>query len=239
MSALLPGDRLHARLGAFQRRVARAHDLIARALAQMQQPYVAWSGGKDSTVVLALGRVPRPDIPAIWFDDELEYPETVTYLTETAAALAIDLRPMFGTAQHGGWFTPWTDRPFWRESLPGTARLGPDYGAREGWDGGFIGLRAQERPYRAVHLRARGVLYQTSAGQWRCNPIADWSLHDVWAYLAQSSMPSNPVYDRLTAIDIPRELQRVGPLPLTPGWILAAGWPDLYRKLVTRYGMRW
>lgn len=33
--------------------------------------------------------------------------------------------------------------------------------------------------------------------------------------------------------------QRVGPLPLSPGWILQRTWPALYRELTDRYGERW
>ncbi len=57
--------------------------------------------------------------------------------------------------------------------------------------------------------------------------------------IAGMGLPYNPVYDRLAEIGIERERQRVGPLPLTPGWILERGWPEMYRDLVARYGPRW
>jgi len=37
--------------------------------------YVSFSGGKDSTVLLDIARSLYPDIPAVFFDTGLEYPE--------------------------------------------------------------------------------------------------------------------------------------------------------------------
>lgn len=57
---------------------------------------------------------------------------------------------------------------------------------------------------------------------------------------AWRDLPYSPVYDRLTAIGVPRDRQRVGVLALTPGWMLRAGWPQLWRDLCERYGHdRW
>ncbi len=39
------------------------------------QVYVAFSGGKDSTVLLSLVRKRYPDVPAVFFDTGLEFPE--------------------------------------------------------------------------------------------------------------------------------------------------------------------
>ncbi|MFC9839762.1 phosphoadenosine phosphosulfate reductase family protein [Rhodococcus sp. NPDC127530] len=53
--------------------------------------YVAFSGGKDSLVVLDLARRVEPDVPVVFFDSGLDYPETYDYLTELAEAWRLDL----------------------------------------------------------------------------------------------------------------------------------------------------
>lgn len=53
--------------------------------------YVAFSGGKDSLVVLDLVRSVEPDVPVVFFDSGLEYPETYRYLDDLAAAWDLDL----------------------------------------------------------------------------------------------------------------------------------------------------
>jgi|SRR6476620_735454 len=48
--------------------------------------YVAFSEGKDSVVVLDLARDVEADVPVVFFDSGLDYPETYDYLTELAQA---------------------------------------------------------------------------------------------------------------------------------------------------------
>ena len=46
--------------------------------------YLAFSGGKDSMVVLHLAHTVDPDVPVVFFDSGLESPETYTYLDHLA-----------------------------------------------------------------------------------------------------------------------------------------------------------
>ncbi|MFH5211730.1 phosphoadenosine phosphosulfate reductase family protein [Antrihabitans spumae] len=57
--------------------------------------YLAFSGGKDSLAALHLTLQVEPNIPVVFFDSGLEYPETYRYITELADTwnLNLDLRP--------------------------------------------------------------------------------------------------------------------------------------------------
>lgn len=215
--------------------------MIARAAAQ-GQPYVAFSGGKDSLCVLALAHETLQDVTAIWTDDELEYPEQPAYIPAVCAALGVTLRIKTGTQTHNGWFRSWTDAPYWREPLPGTVVtresvrvLAPQWG----YPVTILGLRREENARRDRYLTAKGRLHQLRDGTWRCNPLAGWTVDEVWALIAGWDLPYSPVYDVLTTIRVPREVQRVGPLPLSPGSHLRHGWPVLWDALLRRYGLRW
>jgi len=48
-----------------------------------RKPYVAFSGGKDSTVLLDLVRQVYPDTPAVFVDTGLEYPEIREFVKQT------------------------------------------------------------------------------------------------------------------------------------------------------------
>jgi len=51
--------------------------------------YVAFSGGKDSTVVLHLVRSLYPDVPAVFFDTGLEYPEIKEFVRTISNVVVI------------------------------------------------------------------------------------------------------------------------------------------------------
>lgn len=232
-------DLFRARLLAHQRLIDRTLRDIEAALAVMECPYVSLSGGKDSTVLLDLVRRVDPTVPAIWSDDELEYRETVAFVPAIP-----NVQIVSGATVHADWFTPWSDRPFWRVPLPTMQWLDGDgrldhWSERVGYGGVFLGLRASERAHRRVHLAAHGTLNRVASGQWRANPLAWWSVDDIWAEIAARDISYNPVYDVLTQIGVPRAEQRVGPLPLAQGWHLKRGWPEMLAALERRYGPRW
>ncbi len=235
-------DLLHFRQPFMQRKIERSRELIAAGLKEMRQPYVAFSGGKDSLVCLALVLEQAPEITVLWSDDELEYDETVTYNQWLAREWDFRFVITAGWATHGGWFCPWREEPYWREQIPGTMYTGElieSWTPKQGYDGTFLGLRQDEAIRRRIYLRSYGRLHQCADGTWRCNPLGGWSVADVWAVIAGLGLPYNPVYDILASVGVPRNRQRVGPLPLTPGWHLKLGWHGLYERLTRRYGNRW
>lgn len=228
---------------AFQFQLAGALDIVRRALRRAKRPYVAFSGGKDSLVVAGLVLLVEPAIILHWSDDELEYPETVTLMTDLQDIMGDQLLISRGWATHAGWFRPWRDEPFWRDPLPGTLTAGmdsDDWMAGRGHDLTLLGTRGGESNKRGEFLRAAGPTYRVRSGTGRrCCPLWDWTEDDVWCAIAGLGLPYNLAYDRLAEIGVDRERQRIGPLPLTPRWVLAAGWPEVLARLEARYGARW
>lgn len=62
------------------RKVEYSHELLDSVFENHKQPVVCWSGGKDSAVALHLARQRRPDIPVIYVDSGVEFPETVEFV---------------------------------------------------------------------------------------------------------------------------------------------------------------
>ena len=242
MAAIGEPERIHFRSTDVQNKLFRALAIVGAALKKSTRPYVAFSGGIDSTAVMVLCEMVRPGIHLAWSDDELELPETLTYmaLMQEIAGAQFGVYP--GGSIHAGWFAPWADEPFWRERFPGTAFTTSPYDQflfDEGYDLVFLGTRMEESTRRHDWLRQSGPTYGGRTITRRCCPIWDWTKDDVWALIAAHAIPYNAAYDLMTEIGIPRKRQRVGPMPLAPRAQLLDGWPDVLMRLETRYGRRW
>ena len=124
--------------------------------------YVAFSGGKDSTVVLDLARRADPNVPVCFFDSGLEFPETLAYIDELTDRWNLNLHviPTRPTAleylQANG---SWTHQP---TATDATAAAGTMHQVlitepagqahqRHG-DGELWGIRAQESRGRRIML---------------------------------------------------------------------------------------
>lgn len=64
--------------------------------------YISFSGGKDSTVLLDIARKMFPNIPAVYFDTGLEYPELREFVkTVDTERLQLDLIQTTNTIKRG------------------------------------------------------------------------------------------------------------------------------------------
>jgi len=229
--------------GGLRDKVAVAADIIRKALAReaVHRPYVSFSGGKDSTVLLALVHAVRSDVPVIWSDDELEFPESVAFIESLRYNVQGPFRIVAGHATHAYWFTSWRDAPYWREPLEGTEAIPgllTDWAQGEGYDLTFLGLRGDESKNRAAFLAEAGPIYHRRGGI-VCVPLRDWGDDDIWQFIHATGTPYNAAYDRYQEINLDLPLWRVGPLPLAPRNTLSEGWPEMLARLEARYGPRW
>jgi phosphoadenosine phosphosulfate reductase len=65
--------------------------------------------------------------------------------------------------------------------------------ALDGLDGWISGLRREQSPTRA---QAPKLAYDERRGIWKANPLADWDVRRVWAYIAEHDVPYNALHDR-------------------------------------------
>lgn len=240
----------HARSPRLARLERRALDVVERWLSRSRRPYVAFSGGKDSTVLLHLVRRARPGVVAIYGHDEYEWPGTQELLASYGNVIQV-----CGPVRHADWFVSWYDRTttampadaVWVDSVPGDDGSVATYARAHGFDGAAIGLRSLEASYRAAHIRSAAkrsgegpLIFATTKGVWQCYPLADWDDRDVWGYVLRHSIPYHPAYDRMAEVGIPLKSRRIGPFAPAGAEVptltnLRRCYPEAFTRFASRY----
>ncbi|MFV8161103.1 phosphoadenosine phosphosulfate reductase family protein [Mycobacterium sp. 134] len=198
--------------------------------------FVSWSGGKDSTVVVDLARQVDPNVPVVFYDSGLQFPETLDYLADRADEwnLNFEVVPaepdLLTVLIAGGGFDHDAPDRRLRGELADIMITGPAARAhRRHGPGSMWGVRAEESAGRrhlyrerlaietAAHpelsrqeVRARyGGIVRRTDGTVTYGPIWDWQRRHVFEYLAGRGVPLNPVYTKLGRLGVPEQFIRV------------------------------
>lgn len=168
------------------------------------QAAVSFSGGKDSTLVLAMVRQRRPNIPVVYNDTGVEYPETRKFVAELAAAWQLNLiitHPKktfwqcaaqygFPNGTKGGSGTPTSHCCYFLKEHPMHEVI-----RAHSWQGIYDGVTAVESRSRMFMADQKGTCYHFK--RWnvcKIHPILYWTEQEVFDYMAREKIPLNPLY---------------------------------------------
>lgn len=144
---------------------------------------------EDVAVVDGLRRV-RPDIDVLFLDTGYHFAETYEYRDRLAREWNLHLVNLSAGAPKDGLF---------RTSPTECCRIRkvePLLKALEGYDVWFTGLRREQSPTRA-QLEIEELHTLPSGKQIaKLNPLAFWTMKDVWSYLRANEIEYLPLYDR-------------------------------------------
>lgn len=193
----------HARTIGYHTHLRRARETIRETLALCARPFVAFSAGKDSSVLLWLVAEAQPTITARILtggETRILYPNLDACLAWwrkhwprlDLCEICIDhvFAPAWETVGFWEQYESFTDE--WERYLRPTDA-----------DGIFLGLRAAESPTRRRSLRQRCLgtsyaLYRyqtgTRVGVLRAAPLDAWTDQDVAAFITQYNLPLLDVY---------------------------------------------
>lgn len=180
----------HSQTPEYRRALSQAQETIAEALQHHRRPYVAFSGGKDSTCLVHLVLQQAPDTMILHWDYGrafVPWPIESEILRNArllgARHLRVETSPLYVRLGRRA-------RNVLGQHCLG--RLIPAL-AREGYDLAFVGLRSEESYKRRRRIR-RGVSYGPVEECW---PLASWTWLDVWAYIVNNQLPYLSYYDQV------------------------------------------
>lgn len=202
---------LHSRSYTFKDRVAHSINSIKGFSERFPKATVAWSGGKDSTVLVHLIRVELGiDGDTMSVRGALDYPGQLAYIQELAKQWNIS---------HTHLNVDFDLIEYMKEQLKENLedfhtrqsqiahdtfyKLIEDYDTKRynehGSIGTFFGLRAAESRARNLNFRSRGLSYQkkplkNGTPQHFCQPMAKWEGLDVFAYLFSREIEPFHIY---------------------------------------------
>ncbi len=177
-------------------KVAMAKEVVVKAIELFGDKIaLAFSGGKDSLVVLHLTLQVYPDVLVIYNNTGVEFPETNTYvrkLKEKWNLRMVVTRPelsFFKEIKSRGWATHddrWCCTPLKKDPAK---KILKELGIKAL----IVGTRRTESIYRR-HIYPFKI-YKTDEETVRIHPIHDWNDREVWLYIKKHNLPYNPLYD--------------------------------------------
>lgn len=199
-------------------------EIVAEAL--KHKVYMAWSGGRCSTIALHFAIQQNPDIPVVFNNTGVEYPENVKYVRHMADKWDLNFHELKPEAnfwelvkEHG--FPQLRGSAATkkrRARKPACCTYLKEAPANKFMKdhemvGYITGLRVEESRPRALVIFQKGPFYKAIRdGIWRFHPVALWNLETLMKYAKDQNIPLNPLYAQ--------GLPRVGCRPCTGfiGW---------------------
>lgn len=171
--------------------------------------HVAFSGGKDSCVLLDLVKkaLPKGSFVVVFGDTGMEFPDTYEIIKKTKQQCAEDEIPFYIAKSHlspkESWklFGPPSRVLRWccsvHKSTPQALKLREITGKDDYTGLAFVGVRAQESATRTEYdYFSEGKKIK---GQFSHNSILEWTSAEVWLYLFANEIPLNEAYKKGSA----------------------------------------
>lgn len=161
-----------------------------------RQKVIAFSGGKDSAVTALLVKEALGDVPLLFGDTTIEFPDTYEYIEDFAKRYGLRLfqeKPDVDFLDFCDVLGPPSRLMKWCCTVCKSRPINKFYNACEMEILSFDGIRRLESNRRAKYPRV--VHVQKYSRQVSARPILMWSSFAVWLYIFRNSVPYNPLYE--------------------------------------------
>jgi phosphoadenosine phosphosulfate reductase len=184
------------------------HNLIASRLQSAALPCVTSSFQAECVVLVHMLKEIRPDIPVLFLDTVHHFRDTYAYRDALAERWGLNLVNLRADEPVPG---------LWQQDTSACCarhKVGPLFGALQGYDTWFTGLRREQSPSRAALAEVEPFALPGGKVLSKVSPLAGWTTRDVWAYAKGHDIPLLPLYAQgYTSIGC----EPCTTLPLEPG----------------------
>jgi phosphoadenosine phosphosulfate reductase len=154
---------------------------------------LATSFGPGSIVLMHLIEQLRPETTVFYLDTDLLFPETYSLRDELATRLSVRFTRVqcgLSLATQAAQYGPalWSRAPNLCCYLRKVQPLGHFLATQRAW---ISGIRRDQAPHRA---KTGLVEWDDTYGLVKLNPLASWSMEQVWAYIHTHHLPFNHLH---------------------------------------------
>lgn len=228
-------------------KIRKVYHFIEGILKKHKKPVVACSFGKNSMVVLHIIKQINPGILVLFNDTKVEYPDS--YIFKNIICDKWNLNIIETTPNKDFWWVvdnygfPLFSRKGHKSASKNCARYLKEYPMqkvlrKEKVDLYFTGLSRHESRLREFSAKKYGnYFYSKRNKHWKCHPILDWTIEDIWEYHYKENIPINPIYKKFSPNNFEiRTACWCCTIPIKYGKIhfLRINYPDLWEKLLKR-----
>ena len=164
-------------------------ELVAPTLADAKTPCVTSSFQVEDVVLVHFVREAMPDVPVLFLETFHHFPQTLVYRDEIASKWNLNLINLKAPEPQVGLWQTSTDDCCARH------KVGPLFGALEGYDTWFTGLRRDQSPSRANLQHVEPFTLKSGKILRKISPLAEWTTRDVWRYAKAHDIPLLPLYE--------------------------------------------
>lgn len=189
-----------------QETVKKIYDVWKRNKVRLDVFHVAFSGGKDSIVLLDLVKkaLPKDEFVVVFGDTQMEFPDTYDVVDKVEEYCKEEGIRFYRAKSHMNVFDSWKQfAPPSRvlrwccsvhKSTPQVIKLRNVLDKTDYSGLAFVGIRASESIRRSEYeFESEGMKQK---GQRSANPILDWTSYEVWLYLYANGLIINETYKK-------------------------------------------